>query len=98
MSKEITYAITDLSADQATPADLARAQQEHRSCETRHHILDTTYNEDHCQARTNHAPENLSTLRDLAIHLQRAAGHANHAAARRHYSHNTDRVFNLYEL
>ena len=54
--------------------------------------------EDHCQARTGHAPENLSTLRDLAIDTFRAAGHVNIAHARRHYTHQPERIFDLYEL
>ncbi len=98
LSKEIVFAVTSAPADLAGPRDLAAAQQNHWSCEARHHVLDTTFAEDHCQARTGHAPQNLSTLRDLAIHTQRAAGHANHAAARRHYTHHAEKVFDLYEL
>jgi predicted transposase YbfD/YdcC len=97
-SKEIVFAITSLTPDQATPEDLAHAQQGHWSCEMRHHVLDTTFDEDRCQARTAHAPENLSTLRDLAIEAYRTAGHTNTAHARRHYTHQPERVFDLYEL
>lgn len=97
-SKEITFAITSLPKEHAGPADLAAIKKGHWSCETRHHVLDATFREDHCQARAEHAAENLSTLRDLAIEAIRHAGHANTAHARRHYTHRPERVLGLYGL
>lgn len=97
-SRQIVYAITSLGPDQAGPGDLAEIQQRHWACEACHHILDVTFREDHCQARAGHAPENLSTLRDLAIDAFRAAGHVNIAHARRHHTHDTERVLDLYGL
>ena len=58
----------------------------------------TIFDEDHCQARTGHAPRNLATLRNLAIDTCRAHGHANIAHARRYYAHRYDRVLDLYRL
>lgn len=97
-SRQIVYAITSLEPESAGPADLAVIQQRHWAGEARHHILDVTFAEDHCQARSGHAPENLSTLRDLAIDTFRAAGHVNLAHARRHHTHQPERAFDLYEL
>lgn len=97
-SKEITFAITSLPPDQTGPEQLAHAQQHHWSRETRHRILDVTFGEDACRARTGHAAQNLSTLRDLAISAHKTAGHANHAAARRHHTHSPEEVLALYEL
>lgn len=97
-SRQLVYAITSLTPEQAGPPVLAEIEQKHWTCEARHHILDVTFGEDHCQARTGHAPENLSTLRDLAIDAFRAAGHVNLAHARRHHTHDPERVLDLYEL
>lgn len=96
-SRHLVYAITSLTAQPAGPAALAEIQHRHWICEARRHILDVTFGEGHCQAR-GHAPANLSTLRDLAIDSFRAAGHVNLAHARGHYTHQTERVFDLYEL
>jgi hypothetical protein len=71
-SRQILYAVTSPTPHQAGPGELAVIQQSHWTCEARHHILDVTFGEDHCQARQGHAPENLSTLRDLAIDTFRA--------------------------
>lgn len=60
--------------------------------------MDVTFGEDHCRARAGYAPENLSTLRDLAIDTVRAVGHVNIAHARRHHAHAAERVLALYEL
>jgi predicted transposase YbfD/YdcC len=97
-SRQIVYAVTSLEPAQAGPGDLAAIQQRHWACEARHHILDVTFGEDHCQARAGHAPANLSTLRDLAIDAIRAGGHVNIAHARRHHTQNPERVLDLYEL
>jgi len=97
-SRQIVYAITSLTGEQADPADLAEIEQKHWGCEARHHILDVTFGEDHCQARTGNTPANLSTLRDLAIDTFRATGHVNIAHARRHHTHYAERVLDLYEL
>jgi hypothetical protein len=97
-SRQLVYAITSLAAEQAGPDVLAEIEQRHWTCEARDHILDVTFGEDHCQARAGHTPENLSTLRDLAIDMFRAAGYVNIAHARRHHTHDAERVLGLYEL
>jgi len=33
---------------------------------TRHHVLDMTFGEDHCQVQDAHAAQNLSLLREMA--------------------------------
>jgi hypothetical protein len=77
---------------------LAEIEQGHWSCEARHHVLDVTFREGDSQIRTGHAPQNLSTLRDLAIAAFRATGHADIAHALRHHTHQANRVLDLYEL
>ena len=97
-SRQLVYAVTSLTREHADPEVLAQIEQRHWGCEARHHILDVTFGEDHCQARAGHAPANLSTLRDLAIDTFRATGHVNIAHARRHHTHDAERVLDLYEL
>ena len=97
-SKEYVFAITDLTVQQAGPADLALAQQDHWSSESRHHVLDVTFHEDYCRARTGHAAENLSTLRDLAIDTYAWEGHANNAHARRHYTNDKERILAVHNV
>jgi hypothetical protein len=49
------------------------------------HVRDVTLGEDACRVRTGSAPMILSTLRNTALNLLRAAGVSNIAAAlRRH--------------
>jgi hypothetical protein len=52
-----------------------------------HYVRDVTFNEDHSQLRTGHAPHNLAALRNLTIDTFRATGYVNIAHARRHHTH-----------
>jgi Transposase len=79
------YAITSLTPDQATPAQLAELMQNHWSVEALHHVRDVTYGEDASRVRTGAAPRAMATMRNLAIGLMRQAGWTNIAAATNHY-------------
>ena len=97
--KQIVFGITSLSADLAGPAEIAADQRGHWRIENRtHYVRDTTFDEDRCQIRTGHAPQNTAALRNLAIDTLRANGHANIAHARRHHTHDYRRVLDLYGL
>ncbi|MEV0431453.1 ISAs1 family transposase [Micromonospora sp. NPDC050495] len=50
------YAITNLDAAEASPADLADWLRRHWTIEVLHHIRDTTYGEDASRLRTGQAP------------------------------------------
>jgi predicted transposase YbfD/YdcC len=90
---ETVYAITDLTAEQATAAELADAARAHWGIENRlHWVRDVSYGEDLSQVRTGHGPAVMATLRNLAISLLRAAGATNIAAACRHLSRHPARV------
>ena len=53
-------------------ARFARAVRDHWGVENQvHWVLDVQMNEDQSRARTGHAPENLATLRRLALNLLR---------------------------
>jgi predicted transposase YbfD/YdcC len=63
--KQVVYGITSLTPDAAGPAEIAFYQRGHWSIENRtHHVRDTTFDEDHSQIRTGHAPQNLAALRN----------------------------------
>jgi hypothetical protein len=99
------YAVTnltaDLTADQASPAELADWLRGHRAVEAVevvHHIRDVTYAEDASQVRTGNAPRVMATLRNAAISLLRLAGRTNLAQALRHNARNPNRPLQLLGL
>jgi predicted transposase YbfD/YdcC len=88
VSRETVYAITDLASHHASPQRLGRLARSQWTIENRlHFVRDTTFREDTSKIRTSHGPENMATLRNLAINTVRAAGHQNVAAGLRHASY-----------
>jgi hypothetical protein len=84
---EVVYAITSLSAAQATEAELAAWIRGHWCVENRlHWVRDVTFDEDRSQIRTRNGPRVMATLRNLAIGLLRLAGATNIAQALRHHA------------
>lgn len=83
-TREHVFAITSLTADEATPEQLAAYVRGHWGIENRlHWVRDVTYGEDHSQIRTGHAAHVMATLRNLAISLHRLNGATNTAQALR---------------
>jgi hypothetical protein len=89
------YAITNLTAVQANPAELADYIRDHWAIEAHHHVRDVTYTEDASRIRTGTAPHAMASLRNLAIGILRAAGHTNIAKALRHNARDALRPLNL---
>jgi predicted transposase YbfD/YdcC len=89
------YAITSLTAAQASPARLADWIRGHWGIEALHHIRDTTFAEDASQVRTGTAPRAMASLRNLAIGILRAHGHRNIAATLRRNARDATRVLPL---
>ncbi|KAB1922239.1 ISAs1 family transposase, partial [Micromonospora sp. ALFpr18c] len=87
--------ITNLTAEQADPAELADWLRGHWSIEVLHHIRDTTYREDASRLQTGNAPRALATLRNTAISLLRLAGITSIAPALRKNSRNPHRSLQL---
>jgi predicted transposase YbfD/YdcC len=88
VSRQTIYAITDLTSHEASPERLGRLARSQWTIENRlHFVRGTTFAEDASQIRTGHGPENMATLRNLAINALRAAGHRNIAAGLRHASY-----------
>ncbi|MGH3966391.1 MAG: ISAs1 family transposase [Pseudonocardiaceae bacterium] len=86
-STEIAYAVTDLPAEQARPADLARWVRGHWCVENRlHWVRDVTYDEDRSQIRTGTGPRAMGSLRNLAVSMLRLSGATNIAQALRHHA------------
>ncbi|MFF3910183.1 ISAs1 family transposase [Streptomyces sp. NPDC001848] len=77
------YAVTSLTAEQATPARLVQLIRDHWKIEALHHVRDTTFAEDASQLRTNNAPRAMATWRNLAVGALRLSGARNIAAGLR---------------
>ena len=86
-STETVYAITSLTAAQASPAELAAIVRGHWLIKDRlHWIRDVVYDEDRSQVRTGNGPRVMASLRNLAISILRLTGETNIAAALRHHA------------
>ena len=86
-STETVYAVTSLTATEASPAELADILRGHWIIEDRlHWVRDVTYDEDRSQVRTRNGPRVMASLRNLAITILRLAGVINIAAALRHHA------------
>jgi predicted transposase YbfD/YdcC len=86
------YAITSLTAGQATAAQLAGWIRGHWQIEALHHIRDVTYGEDASQTRTGNGPQVMATLRNLATATIKLTGVSNIAAACRHHARDATRT------
>ncbi len=94
--RETVYAIVTLTAEQASPAELATWIRGHWSIEVRlHWVRDVTLGEDLHQARTGGGPQVMAALRNLVISLLRLAGHTNIARALRHHARHPDQAISL---
>ena len=89
-TRETVYLITSLTSQQASPERLARLIRSQWIIENRlHYVRDVTFGEDASQIRTGHGPENMATIRSLAINILRQAGFNNIAEAIRDMSYDT---------
>jgi predicted transposase YbfD/YdcC len=89
------YAVTNLTATQASPARLADYIRGHWGIEALHHIRDTTFAEDASQTRTGTAPRAMASLRNLAIGMLHARGDRNIAVALRRNARDATRPLAL---
>lgn len=85
------YAVTSLTADQATPAQLAALIRGHWQVEALHHVRDVTFAEDASQLRTGNAARAMATWRNLAIGALRLSGATNIAAGLRRNARDPNR-------
>jgi predicted transposase YbfD/YdcC len=92
------YAVTNLTAAQASPARLADWIRGHWGIEALHHLRDTTFAEDACQVRTGTAPRVMASLRNPAIGILRLHGWRNIAAALRRNARDATRLLVLLAI
>lgn len=92
------YAVTNLTADQASPAELADWLRGHWSIEVLHHVRDVTFAEDASQVRAGNAPRAMAALRNTVISRLRLAGTTNIAQALRRNARDPHRPLRLLGL
>ena len=85
--RELAYAVTSLSPQQAGPARLLELWRGHWGIENRvFWVRDVTMDEDRCQIRSGSAPQIMAGLRNLVISIFRIGKEPNIAAALRRYA------------
>lgn len=98
-SREHVYAITSLTARDATPERVAALIRGHWCIENRlHWVRDVTYDEDRSQIRTRNGPRTMAALRNLAISIHRLTGATNIAKATRTAMRNPEHARQLTGL
>ncbi|MGO4749411.1 ISAs1 family transposase [Streptomyces sp. 2MCAF27] len=98
ISIKTVYAVTSLTAEHATPAELASLIRDHWKIEAPHHVRGVTFAEDASQLRTGAAPRAMATCRNLAIGALRLAGSTNIAAWLRRNARDAGRPLALLGL
>ena len=74
-SIEVTYCLTSLGAERASPEQVLALVRNHWHIENRpHYVRDFTYDEDRCRAYVRHLPRNLACLTNAAIAIVRCKG------------------------
>jgi len=74
-SRETVYVITDLSSGQADPQRIGEIVQAEWGIENKiHYVRDVTFGEDASRIRTGHGPQNMATLRSVAMNFLRCMG------------------------
>lgn len=90
-SRETVYAVTDLPAHLAGPADLARLARQHWHVEVKqHYVRDVSFGEDASTSRTGHGPVNLATIRATVMNALRGNGYHHIPEGRRDHTRPAD--------
>jgi predicted transposase YbfD/YdcC len=88
--------VTSLTAQRASPTQIAGYVRGHWGIENRlHWVRDVTYGEDASRVRTGTAPRVMAGMRNLAISALRLAGHTNIAKELRHMARDATRPLTL---
>jgi predicted transposase YbfD/YdcC len=98
VSTEVSYAVTSLSPERASAADLLHYNRGHWAIENRlHWVRDVVFAEDASTARTGDIPENTATLRNAAISAIRLDKKTSKGivANLRHFSQNPQNILKM---
>ena len=98
VSNQTVFAVTSLTPDQASPAELLRLWQSHWRVESLFWIRDAVFREDHSTTRTRHAHQALAAFRNLAISLIHLWRGSRVTAAREYYASHPNALFRRLEL
>lgn len=75
VTTEVAYAITSLTAERASAAELLAYNRGHWGIENRlHWVRDVSLGEDACRANVQNCPQNLAALRNVGLTLLRRSG------------------------
>jgi predicted transposase YbfD/YdcC len=95
-SKEVSYAVSSATHEQATVEQMAALWREHWSIENKsHYVRDETLGEDRNQIHVGHAPQALAALRNGLLTALRHQGWTSIADALRAHVAPTTRAFTL---
>ncbi|UCC85977.1 MAG: ISAs1 family transposase [Anaerolineales bacterium] len=84
---QISYGLTSLSPDQASPEQLLHYLRTYWGIENGlHYRRDVTFKEDQCRLRIGHAARTMATLNNLVLTLILRQGYTNVPDARRRYA------------
>lgn len=94
---EIVYFVTSLSRRRANAAQLLKLARDHWGVIENgvHFVRDTTFAEDKCTVFRGHAPQNLAAFRNTALNWFRHRKFGNIAAAIRHFTRQSHRLFSI---
>jgi predicted transposase YbfD/YdcC len=96
ISEEVSYGVTSLRPDQASPAVLEGLWRGHWAIENRvHHVRDVSFGEDAIGAWRGNTAHALASLHNAILNLLRAAGWRRIADAIRYYAARVDRALAL---
>ncbi len=96
LRREVSYALTSLTPEEAGPERLEGLWRGHWGIENRvHHVRDVTMGEDAGQAYTGSTPQALAALRNCIIRILRRSGWTSIADALRHYAAHPTRTLAL---
>jgi predicted transposase YbfD/YdcC len=99
LTDETVYAVTSLSAEQATPRQLLRLWQRHWWIENREHWLrDAVFGEDINTTHTGSAPQAFAAFRNLALSWLHLGPDRNLTAAREYYAAHLTVLFRRLQL
>ena len=95
-SREVVHAVTSLSEEEASAADLLRLSRAHWGIENRLHcVRDLSFGEDRCRVRSGSAPQALAAIRNAAITLMRKLGFTNIVQGIEHFQENRPHAVSL---